>query len=1574
MESAPLPLRAVIDSVQFGIPSEKTVRSQSVVQLASASMSSGGVPVPQGVVDDAMGVTHDNRLCKTCGNTTLSECTGHMGHIECPQPVPNVFFTTKLSYVLRSVCWQCSRLLYAGDDADTKRLSEIANKCKKRHRCISMQDAVRIRRAEARVQRAILKGEAPKDEDVMASQFEPDADLDDLLAETGELEEARYCGAYQPYEFKTMDNQFTKKDPMFPYACIDLTEDDYTMWQTVEQEPPKFTPRVIKEILTNITDSDVRDMGFNPEHAHPSSMVWTALPVPPMSLRPSRGGRTSTSRSEDDLSGLVKEVYRASLNVSSEEEPNFAMYRFRGQESTSWRTLFGSNDIAKEARDIKLREMYETFASWVARYQHDKRNNMNKFATTKRRKIALSSPLNPPKGKENWIRQYVMGKRGNYTIRAPLSCHNGHICDVYIPRVLAMKVGCPETVNALNFQRLSIMVRNGPHVYPGANELIHRNGTRVDLSVVDRNTVRLQFGDRVVRHMVDAESGLGMTDYVLVNRQPTLHQFSIRGLRVRVWDNLTLGLHLSLTEGLNADFDGDEATVVVAVSPESRTEASILMSPFENMMKDGRSIVSFVQHSPAGAYMLTSEDLYVSKSQLSTLLDAWRSDWCPQVNPVDRMCASNCRRKTFVSGRHVFEFFLPHNLTVTGLIDHGKYVKDAPRLSKKLLNKTRGVVDSVFRQYGSRYCINWMSAMCRIFEVSVEIFGMTFGVCDVAVDIDADVKKQSNALIQRADELHLGDTHHPGDDVFREERIVTLLDRARHVIGQHLLDRLSMDCPERILVESGSKGSRINIVQNGGLIGTQRNHRSTRYDQSLSCMFKCKSPSDRWGLVRTSFMEGQRPHEFFVHASSSRNGLVSTAIGTQDVGYGQRQQQRSMEDLVTRSGQVVNSAGDLVMHRYGYNGLEPNVTCGNTIRISKRANRLEWYRCPGSTWHFKRMRTLWTRLNAPRVEAALKRYDGWNVWAPAPLPFDMVIPRHADPVDYGLPDDTLDPQESMELVRALWIRVVRENLVFPTLKVELVFWDHMSYRSLCEYGVSNQTLGALLAEVYRHYAVGAIPEGESVGSITASYVSEPVTQATLNEFHNAGNRSSITNVGDLERILRASKDDEQMARCSMRIYLRDFPDDNEQMSNYARRFLVEDHASTYIQRIYVHYHEFPHNVLSNHRVKRITHEDGREKDLLMIFELDREKCIREFLSPFEIANRMYQRMVDQETTCVSVEEIPNLLAVSYSDIWSDKSEMWWISVSVSPDSECVTRVRDALAAEIGAFVEVNRETTSTITGAITEILMSTVVRGIPRISNFKVGRDPGGRPYIGTTGTNLHEALKLPRVDRTLSSSSSVMETYNMFDVDAARECIVYYIHDILESCGSHIKRCHPELLACHMTATGGVRAITENGTHRKDNIFQSASFERPLQNFLDAASTGGVDDINGMTAPMIVARPIDRGPQRVRLKSIPEFKPDTNMRWDHTERVPVASTSCRDLRQYFVEQLPSDGGGGGARKRRGGGGTGEAVVRRRRVDKRREEASTVKLTQSKKTSFERKRVVKPEEVSFTGEFEPIKF
>lgn len=108
-------------------------------------------------------------------------------------------------------------------------------------------------------------------------------------------------------------------------------------------------------------------------------------------------------------------------------------------------------------------------------------------------------------------------------------------------------------------------------------------------------------------------------DFVLFNRQPSLHKMSIMGHRIKIMPYSTFRLNLSVTSPYNADFDGDEMNMHVPQSFETRAEVLELMMVPKCIVspQSNRPVMGIVQDTLLGCRKITKRDTFISKVILS---------------------------------------------------------------------------------------------------------------------------------------------------------------------------------------------------------------------------------------------------------------------------------------------------------------------------------------------------------------------------------------------------------------------------------------------------------------------------------------------------------------------------------------------------------------------------------------------------------------------------------------------------------------------------------------------------------------------------------------------------------------------------------------------------------------------------------------------------------------------------------------------------------------------------------------------------------------------------------------------
>jgi DNA-directed RNA polymerase II subunit RPB1 len=297
-------------------------------------------------------------------------------------------------------------------------------------------------------------------------------------------------------------------------------------WNVEDSEEPKkvhFDAEDVLRILERISDEDAEILGFHRKYNRPEWMICTVLPVPPPAVRPSV--RTETGqRMEDDLTHKLNDIVKYNLAIKSRIEKNCT------KEQIAMQTMMLQYHVATLV-DNQIPGM---------------------SPSVQRTGRPLRSLFERLKSKEGRIRGNLMGKRVDFSARTVITPDpNISIDEIGVPVKIAMNLTFPDVVNEYNKEMLTQLVRNGPGKYPGAKYVKKRDPYRtIRLKNMDTSQINLEIGDVVDRHLING-------DYVLFNRQPSLHKMSMQGHRVRVMPFDTFRLNVCVTKNYNADFDGD---------------------------------------------------------------------------------------------------------------------------------------------------------------------------------------------------------------------------------------------------------------------------------------------------------------------------------------------------------------------------------------------------------------------------------------------------------------------------------------------------------------------------------------------------------------------------------------------------------------------------------------------------------------------------------------------------------------------------------------------------------------------------------------------------------------------------------------------------------------------------------------------------------------------------------------------------------------------------------------------------------------------------------------------------------
>ena len=121
---------------------------------------------------------------------------------------------------------------------------------------------------------------------------------------------------------------------------------------------------------------------------------------------------------------------------------------------------------------------------------------------------------------------------------------------------------------------------------------------------------------------------------------------------------------------------------------------------------------------------------------------------------------------------------------------------------------------------------------------------------------------------------------------------------------------------------------------------------------------------------------------------------------------------------------------------------------------------------------------------------------------------------------------------------------------------------------------------------------------------------------------------------------------------------------------------------------------------------------------------------------------------------------------------------------------------------------------------------------------------------LDTIGTNMLDVLALDYIDPKRTFSNNIIEVFDIFGIEAARQTIYNELAEVIEFDGTYINYHHLCMLCDRMTFTNKLISIFRHGINN-DNIgpIAKASFEETPEMFLKAARHAELDTMRGVSA-----------------------------------------------------------------------------------------------------------------------------
>lgn len=1393
-------------------------------------------PVQWGPLDTRLGTSSKSEECGTCGKGVV-DCPGHFGYIALALPVFHAGYFKAALGVLQAICKHCCRILLGDDDVQTywkklanpsmdgmaraallKAIHEKAKKVQKCPHCSHVNGAVK----KAGLMRVIHEHKP-----IHSSEKRPSAKGD----------------------------EDAKVDEKWKDVIETAPELKYHVTSKACREH-LITPLDALRLFEGVSDLDATLLGMKPPRGRPERFLWTHVPVPPASIRPSVPLVAESGSNEDDLTTKLADIVYTS-NIVGEA-------------------------LGKGVPLQMLMEDWDYLALQLALYLNSETALPPSMAASSIKGAPFRGIAQRLKGKMGRFRGNLSGKRVDFSARTVISPDpNLRPDQVGIPVLIAKTLTYPERVTAFNLGRLRQAVINGPAVHPGANFVtVWSNSSSSGgieqkryLKFGDRSKIArdLKPGDVVERHVIDG-------DIVLFNRQPSLHTLSIMAHFVVVHGHKTFRFNECSCTPYNADFDGDEMNVHVPQTEEARSEALHLMALAKNQVtpRNGNPLVACIQDFITAAFLCTGKDTFFTRDRMAQAccfpfdakvkvhlpnpailhpLQLWTGKQLFQVllKPNSHLNCSDpkeylVRQKTLdnaLSPSHSFltsiELLPSNNTTLYEPIlvnvegkcrtfngksrsvqqwgnvfcpaDGYLLIRNSELLAGTLdkgnigaEGKSGGLLYAILRDYGpmqavsvmtrmSKFCSRWLG-YCRGFSIGIEDVAGSQALRQLKEEVVKKGYGECEALLEQFREGKLPPQAGCTSEQTLEAKMSGTLSRIRDDVGQACLSELSRNNPALVMQWCGSKGSKINVSQMAGCVGQQ---------------------IVAGQRIPDGFPDGRSLPHFPKHdRSPAAKGFVQNSFFS-----GLSPTEFFFHAVSGREGLVdtaVKTAETGYMQRRLMKALEDlSVAYDGSVRTATGgAGIVQW------------------RYGDDGLNPACMETDD-----ALPVAFERNLNHALSVLDYFTPPQKNEFNDEMNVKRdekdvGLLLEkdavmgMVRESLPDAHDRFLVALESYLASKLDTGLKLTYNQLDAFLALCSKKYHGALMEPGTAVGALSAQSIGEPGTQMTLKTFHFAGVAAMNVTLGvpRIKEIINASK-------------------------------LI---STPIITAPLVNSHSLPSAKIVRSRLERTVLGDilvsMEELWLVDPQSSETKQALLVKLNWQLIAGRGLE--LTTEGIKRAILKAPKLkLNDGHSVIATDDSVTIYLPVT-------------SLS---------SKETTSSSAASnfrmqfLRRALPNVYVCGIPSVSRAVIN-DCGNSTYnLLLEGYGLRDVMSQEGVIGTHCLTNHVLEVAQVCGIEAGRASIIHEITDCMAKHGMTIDTRHVMLLADCMTYRGEVLGITRFGVARmKDSVLLLASFERTMDHLFDAGRYCKTDGLEGVSERIIMGVPMSIGTGSMKvLQRLPE-------------------------------------------------------------------------------------------------------
>jgi DNA-directed RNA polymerase II subunit RPB1 len=653
----------------------------------------------------------------------------------------------------------------------------------------------------------------------------------------------------------------------------------------------------------------------------------------------------------------------------------------------------------------------------------------------------------------------------------------------------------------------------------------------------------------------------------------------------------------------------------------------------------------------------------------------------------------------------------------------------------------------------------------------------------------------------------------------------------------------------------------------------------------------CKYDSDprSRGYIANNYILGINPTEFFFHAMESRYALINKALSTSITGTHNRMAIKNLEPILVDNQRKAMNGKRVVQLLYGSDGADPRFI--ERVKFPTMRKELNWeafekeYRATpdmftvsaagekrGGKEENKKDNKLQDMLQAEYDQLVADREFFTETFVNLEIsnsrPYSDVVSMPVNP--HRIIEDTLynlelkhqkntsaalDPVNALEQIQELCenieyclinsIQRKRKTRIPIHLRnscrlLKILVRSYLNLSTLVRRGVNDQALEIIIEQIVTSYSRSLIDYGKAIGIIASQSISEPMTQMVLDSHHYSGAGSTKKKgMFRIKEILTA-KPTIKMKAPSMTLQV---------LPEFRNNKIKVQEIANHIEMLHLHQFVNSWQVFLEKYGEPVHPAYIKEREFIKEFE----KYNLHVRPPSDLTNwcvrfaldksKLIEKQMKMDTMYHKLKENYPQTHIVYS---TDNAETIVVRIYL----------RNAMIKKGGMDID-------SATDLVQE-MMNLVVRGVNGVkaAYVKEGKISEIKPdggivsesiyYIFTDGTNLREILEDPYIDPDTVQSDSIVETYELFGLTAARNKIISELkHQVDDSSFRHYT-----IYADAMTNSGSVTSIDRYGSaKRNSSILLRISDASPISVIEESAVNAFSDDLSGVSPAIIIGK-----------------------------------------------------------------------------------------------------------------------